>query len=229
MDPLAGSAWSNPGTVAGFVTSPPNATLLRFASEKLRAPGLRALDIGCGAGRNLLPLAEQGWDVIGLDLSRPMLDAALERARTTAARGRVDLAMARMEALPVPDASVDLIVAHGIWNLAQSDEQFRRAVREAARTARAGAALFVFTFSRNTLPHDAAAIAGEQFGFTQFSGQPQIFLTAAQLVQELGSAGFVPDPAVTLTEHNLPRPGSLRTGGPPVIYESAFRWTGSPS
>ena len=31
MDPLAGSAWSTPGTVAGFAKSPPNAVLMTFA------------------------------------------------------------------------------------------------------------------------------------------------------------------------------------------------------
>src|SRR3954468_4542809 len=76
MDPLAGSPWSTASTVAGFVASPPNATLMAFAQQRLVQPGLRALDIGCGAARNLLLLAEQGWDVIGVDLSRPMLAAA---------------------------------------------------------------------------------------------------------------------------------------------------------
>ncbi len=226
MDPLAGSTWSAPGTVAGFAGSAPNATLMRFSAARLRQPGMRALDIGCGAGRNLLPLAEQGWDVIGVDLSGPMLEAAAERGRTSVARSRIRLALARMEALPVPSRSVDLIVAHGIWNLARSADQFRRAVREAARAARPGASLFVFTFSRRTLPDAARPVAGEPFVFTQFSGQPQCFLTAAQLAEDLASAGFVADDGVPLTEHNVPRPGAPRTGGPPVIFEAAYRYTG---
>lgn len=49
------------------------------------------------------------------------------------------------------------------------------------------------------------------------------FLTEAQLVSELGAAGFAPDPAVPLRELNLPRPGTLRSGGAPVIFEGAFR------
>jgi hypothetical protein len=122
---------------------------------------------------------------------------------------------------------MDLIVAHGIWNLARSGADFRGAVREAARAARPGAALFVFTFSRRTIAANASPVAGETFVFTQFSGQPQVFLTAEQLVDELEAAGFVPDDAVPLTEHNVPRPGSIRTGGAPVIYEGAFRFAGA--
>lgn len=224
IDPLAGSSWSAPGTVAGFAQSPPNERLVRFARAERRGTSARAVDLGCGAGRNAVPLAALGWEVLGIDLSWPMLVAAAERATDEGVSSRLRLALAPMEALPVCDRSVDLVIAHGIWNLARSGQEFRRAVREAARIARPGAGLFVFTFSRNTLPPNAAPVAGESFVFTQFSGQPQCFLTARQLIEELEAAGFAPDPAVPLTEHNRPRPGALQTGTGPVIYEAAFRW-----
>jgi hypothetical protein len=129
-----------------------------------------------------------------------------------------------MDAIPVATNSADLVVAHGIWNLARSSREFRNAVAEAARVSRPGAGLFVFTFSRHTLPDDASPVAGESFVFTQFSGQPQCFLTRDELIGELGAAGFVLDPAIPLAEYNL-RPGrALCGGGPPVIYEAAFRF-----
>jgi len=224
-DPLAGSAWSKPATVAGFVTSPPNATLLRLAGEELRrSPACRALDLGCGAARNAVPLAMQGWRVLGLDLSLPMLQAARERMRAELDSGhRLQLALSPMDRLPVADRSCELVVAHGIWNLARSSAEFRAAVREAARVSADGAALFVFTFSRNTLPADAAPVHGEPFVFTQFSGDPQCFVTEEQLVSEMRSAGFLPDGAVPLRELNQPRPGELTAGRAPAIYEGLFR------
>lgn len=216
-DPLAGSSWSEAGTVAGFVRSPPNQRLIAYASPRLH-PSLRVLDIGCGAGRNAVPLAQLGARVLGTDLSRPMLDAA--RARE--AGGRLQLALARMDQLPIRDYSAGLVIAHGIWNLARSGDEFRRAVREAARAAAPEARLFVFTFSRHTLPPAAPPVAGESFVFTQFSGQPQVFLSAEQLIAELHDAGFEPDPELPLRELNLPPPGQVRMGGAPVIYEGGF-------
>ena len=220
------SAWTDAGTVAAFLQSPPNATLMRFADRERLGGARHAVDIGCGAGRNLLPLAHDGWNVTGVDLSSPMLTAAAERLQRERPAGAVQLGRAAMEQLPVCSTSADLVVAHGIWNLARSSAQFRAAVGEAGRVAKPGAALFVFTFSRSTLPPDVSPVPGEPFVFTQFSGQPQCFLTDAQLVAELRQVGFVADAAVPLTELNRPRPGELRTGGPPVIYEGAFRYVG---
>ena len=180
---------------------------------------MRVLDIGCGAGRNAVPLAQAGIPVIGTDLSWPMLCAASERALGVDLR----LVLAPMDALPVRSGAVDLIVAHGIWNLARTGVEFRRAIAEAARVAKAGAALFVFTFSRRTLPSSATPVAGESFVFTQFSGSPQVFLTEGQLIEELGTSGFVPDPALPLRELNVLLPGQVRSAGTPVIYEAGFR------
>lgn len=227
-DPLAGSPWSRPETVRGFVGSPPNPDLLQFASSvRTRSRHPVALDIGCGAGRNAIPLAAQGWSVLGTDLSAAMLQAAAERVRDARLDGRVRVVLARMEQLPVHDASCDLLVAHGIWNLARSGAEFRAAVREAARIAAPDAGLFVFTFSRNTLAPDVPPVAGESFVFTQFSGDPQCFLTEEQLIAELASCGFLVDPVLPLRELNRPSTAFRIAGGPPVIYQAAFRRSAS--
>lgn len=220
------SQWSTPATVAGFVQSPPNRSLLEFATaERARSGGCRIVDIGCGAARNALPLARGGWTVIGTDTSAPMLEAAAGRLRAETLQGRLFLTAAAMDALPVAGGWADLVVAHGIWNLARSSDEFRRAVGEGARAARPGAALFLFTFSRSTLPPHAEPVAGEPFVFTQFSGEPQCFLTREQIIEELGRAGFTSDPMLPLEELNRPT-GLVRATGP-VIFQGAFRLTAS--
>jgi SAM-dependent methyltransferase len=219
-----GTPWIEAGTVNSFAQASANQTLMRVAGEAIGIGKRHLLDIGCGAGRNAVPLARQGWSVTGVDLSWPMLTAASERARIEHAGGALRLALASMDHLPVLSRSTDFIVAHGVWNLAASTAQFRRAVREAARAAKPGALLFVFTFSRTTLEDGALPVEGEEFVFTQFAGVPQCFLTAEQLTAELAREGFRRDSRVPLTEHNRPCPGTRRIGGPPVIHEGVFRY-----
>lgn len=225
QDPLAGSSWSRPETVAGFAASPPNATLMRVAArERALVRDGCVLDIGCGAGRNAIPLAIGGWRVVGLDLSLPMLETAAAGCRRAGVQRAVQLALASMDSLPVRARSCDVVIAHGIWNLAPSSEVFRRSVREAARVAKPGAALFVFTFSRSTLGAAVAPVAGESFVFTEFAGHPQCFLTQEQLTSELAVAGFTLDRSFELRELNRPPSGALRTGRVPVILEGVFRF-----
>ena len=219
-DPLAGSAWSDARTVEGFVQSPPNPSLMGVAAGAFR-PSARLLDIGCGAGRNALPLARAGWRVVGSDLSSAMLVAAARRVEAEALSNRIDLILASMESLPFGTNTFDFIVAHGIWNLARSGEEFRRAVKEAARVARPSALLFLFTFSRHTLPESAMPVSGESFVFTEFSGQPQCFLSGEQLIKEMAAAGFALSHSHPLRELNRAH-GVLPTTGP-VIYEGVFR------
>lgn len=213
--------WENPQTVAGFATALPNEQLLEFA-RRIRAGRARArcLDIGCGAARNSGPLAELGYQVVGTDLAEPMLIAA--RERLAGSNLNVEFIHAPMTPLPFGDAEFDLVVAHGIWNLARSTAEFRSAVAEAARVAKAGAGLFVFTFSRHTLPDAAQPDEGEALAYSSWNGEPQIFLAENELIDELGRAGFVRETDRPLVEYNRPAPGMVRAGGPPVIYEGTF-------
>jgi len=219
--------WDSAGVVGGFATAAPNAVLVEYVRGELaHAGGLRILDLGCGAARNAGPMAALGAAVLGTDLSPPMLGAARERALAEGVAPRVELVRAAMDHLPLRDESFDLVVAHGVWNLARSGAELRRALAEGARVARPGAGLFVFTFSRATLPAAETPVPGETFVFTRFAGEPQCFLTEAELRDELSRAGFERDPPGPLTEYNRPKPGLMRAAGGPVIWEGTFRRTG---
>lgn len=64
------------------------------------------LELGCGSGRLLLPLAQAGCSVTGLDLSAGMLDRARARLAqaSTAVQARVALHQADMTSFSLPDA-----------------------------------------------------------------------------------------------------------------------------
>jgi SAM-dependent methyltransferase len=69
-----------------------------FFVEAAKAAGSPVLEIGCGTGRILIPTAQAGIDVVGLDLSPEMLAVCRKRLRQEdlAVQSRVELVQADM-------------------------------------------------------------------------------------------------------------------------------------
>ena len=97
------------------------------------------LDLGCGAGLDLLIAARRAERVIGIDFSKSMLARARKAADLSAA-GNVEAVLGDAERIPLEDASVDSALVNGIFNLNPA-----RAVifGELARVIRAGGRAFV--------------------------------------------------------------------------------------
>jgi ubiquinone/menaquinone biosynthesis C-methylase UbiE len=86
------------------------ATVMAYVDRVV--PGLprgRALDFGCGPGRNTLALADHFDEAVGVDVSRPMIDLACARAASTAV-GNCEFAVNdRADLTQFADGSFDLV------------------------------------------------------------------------------------------------------------------------
>jgi len=97
------------------------------------------LDLGCGAGIDTILAARRAGRVIGLDF----LPVMLERTRAAAAAAglsNVETLEGEIEAIPLPDASVDHVVSNGVINLSSRKS---RVLAECARVLRPGGRLTV--------------------------------------------------------------------------------------
>jgi SAM-dependent methyltransferase len=105
-------------------------------------PGQTVLDLGSGAGLDVLLAARRvgpGGRVYGLEMTDEMRVLARENAARAGA-GNVEFLRGELEAIPLPDASVDVILSNCVINLSPDKP---RALREAFRVLRAGGRLAV--------------------------------------------------------------------------------------
>jgi SAM-dependent methyltransferase len=82
-------------------------------------PGAVVLDLGCGAGTDLLIAAQMtgpAGRAIGVDMTPAMLTRARASADAMGLEG-VELHEALIESLPVADASVDVVISNGVVDL----------------------------------------------------------------------------------------------------------------
>jgi ubiquinone/menaquinone biosynthesis C-methylase UbiE len=78
--------------------------------------GRRALDVACGTGTLALLLADDGWDVIGLDSSEAMLDQADAKAENIATLGQVVFVQGDMRELTT-NSHASFIICPSSFNL----------------------------------------------------------------------------------------------------------------
>lgn len=101
---------------------PPSPEILELLDRLPRAA--RVLDLGCGDGRNAIPLARAGHRVTAVDRSRSALAALRRAAAREGGRPRddgeeplgVELVEADLSAL-CPLEDYDLVIAHGVLHL----------------------------------------------------------------------------------------------------------------
>src|SRR5215510_12490860 len=156
---------------------------LRFADIR---PGDTVLDIGCGGGIDTILATRRTGPtgrVIALDFLPEMLDRTRSAAEA-AGLSNVQLLEGEMEAIPLPDNSVDLVISNGVINLSARKA---RVLAECARVLRSGARLCVsdLTVEQDELPPEIltqpAAWAGCIAGA----------LAESDFVHRLAKAGFV--------------------------------------
>ncbi len=71
-------------------------------------PG-RALDVGCGEGGDAFWLAEQGWSVVGVDLSQVAIERAAARAVELGVADRATFEVRDLMAWAPPEQAFDLV------------------------------------------------------------------------------------------------------------------------
>ena len=189
---------SSPALWSGHVNP-----VVRDETAALR-PG-RALDVGCGEGGDALWLAEHGWDVLGVDVSRVALDRAATRARETGMSARTTWEHRDLLSWSPPAATYDLVTVAFVH---LAGDQRRQVYASLAQAVAPGGTFLVVAHH----PDDLGVVPGPP--------HPELFFTAAELTSDLQSAeGFWE----VVTAEARPRPGHHPDDHPVTLHDTVLR------
>jgi arsenite methyltransferase len=147
--------------------------------------GETVLDLGSGAGADVLISARRVGPTgraIGLDMTDEMLDLARRNAAEAGATN-ADFLKGYIEELPLPDASVDVVISNCVINLSADKP---RVIREAARVLRPGG-----RFAVSDVIADPEMDAATRADMQQWTGCIAGALTRTEFEAALHEAGLV--------------------------------------
>src|SRR3954453_14568053 len=147
--------------------------------------GETVLDLGSGGGADVLLSARRvgsGGKAYGLDMTDEMLEVARRNAREAGAEN-VEFLKGEIEAVPLPDASVDVIISNCVVNLSPDKPQV---LREAARVLRPGG-----RFAISDVIADEDMDEGTRRDMQQWTGCIAGALTRREFERQLLAAGLV--------------------------------------
>lgn len=162
-----GADWDDVYVGDGTDTEPFDHQLLE---ETLVLPPGRVLDLGCGAGGNLIGLAQRGWTATGVDSSSRAVRSArisAEHARVTARFIQADMVTWR------PEGLYDLVISS--YSLPP-----RGLVRDS-----------LLSIARRSLEPGGTLIVGEWDAEAAVGGDPDHFATLAELTSALADLEVV--------------------------------------
>lgn len=117
--------------------------VLRLRGHDEAAEPLKVLDVGCNAGTFSMLWAEQGHDVIGVDINERLIELAKERA--AAAGARVDFRVGSATDLPIESESVDVCLSP---ELLEHVAEWESCLDEFARVLKPNGTLFLTTTNK---------------------------------------------------------------------------------
>ena len=92
--------------------------------------GSPILELGCGTGRVLLPLARQGYEITGVDLSQPMLEVARHKVAAEGLSERVTLSQQDMRELELAGRfNMAFAAINSFMHLLNTDDQLAALAR----------------------------------------------------------------------------------------------------
>lgn len=129
-----------------------------FNLAKDIAAGQKVLDLGCLYLNNLMPFADRGAELYGVEINDDMVAVAAERAEDLGMA--VEIAAGHNRALPFPDATFDFLLSLNTIHYEDGIDNVRAGLREFARVGKPDCHFLISTAGREHRFHKTAERLG---------------------------------------------------------------------
>jgi SAM-dependent methyltransferase len=164
--------------------------------------GMRILDAGCGHGRNLVYLLQQGFEIFGADSDPRAIDAVRHLAQSLAPTLPANNFRAEpIEAMSFANAFADIAISSAVLHFARDDQQFEAMLHGTWRILKPGGLFFCRLASSIGIEDQVKCITGRRFLLPD--GSERYLVNEALLVKltnDLG--GQLTDPLKTTVVQN---------------------------
>ena len=165
-------------------------------------PGMRIVDAGCGAGRNLVYFFRNGYEVFGADADpNAIASVQLLAARLAANLPATNFHVEPVEHMSFDTACADLVISSAVLHFARDEDQFNAMLRETWRVLRPNGLLFARLASTIGMETRMQRISGRRYRLPD--GSERFLVDEAMLMSlthELG--GRLLDPLkTTVVQH----------------------------
>jgi tRNA (cmo5U34)-methyltransferase len=146
------------------VDAPITLDLIASVAASTTPSATHLLDIGCGAGNYTLKILQHlpNLNVTLVDLSKPMLDRAVERVRPVT-EGEIETAQADIRDLDLGESRFDIIVAAAVFHHLREDSEWSSVFRKCHRALRPGGAIWISDLVAHASP-EVQAVMWARYG-----------------------------------------------------------------
>ncbi|HXD01286.1 MAG TPA: class I SAM-dependent methyltransferase [Verrucomicrobiae bacterium] len=126
------------------IDAPLSLALIAGAASRVTPGASSLLDVGCGAGNYALKILERlpNLDVTLIDLSRPMLDRAVERV-SRATSGKVTALQGDVRELPIGNSQFDIICAAAVLHHLRETTEWQNTFSKLYASLKTGGSLWI--------------------------------------------------------------------------------------
>ena len=166
------------------------------------APGMHVFDAGCGSGRNLVYLLQEGYEVFGVDADAQAIESVRRLAASLAPHlPRDNFRVEAIEHISFPADFAEVVIGSAVLHFARDDDQFRAMLYGMWRVLKPGGLFFCRLASSIGMERQIRQVAGRRNLLPDGSERYLVDETLLmKLTAELG--GRLADPLKTTVVQN---------------------------